>query len=560
MSNHGPRHRSLFAAPDMIGTLLGIGCIVLSITPSLLPRPTLFQGLVSGACFAIGYGVGVLISVLLRPITSSLTTRLRGMWAWLIVIGCVVLATGILAPFALRWQNEVRSLVDMEPLPGTDLALFGAVTLTVSALLLLCSRIVRRLSGATARVLQRVSRGRIGPKLAGILTTIPVPFAVIALFTVGAVIGVDRIYAERNLSSPEVSDSAAVDSRYRSAGTGSLVDWHRLGRHGQNFIAKGPNADHISAVIGSEALEPVRVYVGMRQDDSLERRVELAVSELERTGAFERSTLVVATTTGSGWLEPQAVDGLEYALAGDSAIVAVQYAYTPSWVSFLFDQDAPDDAARMLFEAVEQRWLALPEQARPQLVVYGLSLGAHGAQNAFDSIDDMVDRTQGAVLAGPPNGTEMWRDVTAMRDPGSPVWHPVLDEGRQVRWLSNPGDFERLPGDWESTRIVYLQHATDPITWLEPSLLWREPEWLSGVRAADVSPYMRWIPLVTGVQVVIDMLLGESVPAGHGHNFGDVGLEAWMNVLTAASLEPAQQDDVQLLLETYSRAEKDADY
>jgi uncharacterized membrane protein len=46
-------------------------------------------------------------------------------------------------------------------------------------------------------------------------------------------------------------------------------------------------------------------------------------------GGFERSVLVVATPTGSGWLDNGAVDTLEYLHGGDTAIVATQYSYLP---------------------------------------------------------------------------------------------------------------------------------------------------------------------------------------------------------------------------------------
>src|SRR3979409_230717 len=41
------------------GTALGLVFLWLSMTPSLLPRGPLFQGIVSGAAGAIGYGLGV---------------------------------------------------------------------------------------------------------------------------------------------------------------------------------------------------------------------------------------------------------------------------------------------------------------------------------------------------------------------------------------------------------------------------------------------------------------------------------------------------------------------
>ena len=46
----------------------------------------------------------------------------------------------------------------------------------------------------------------------------------------------------------------------------------------------------------------------------------------------------MVTTTGSGWVDPASVDTFEYLSGGDSAIVAIQYSYLPSWMSYLVDQ------------------------------------------------------------------------------------------------------------------------------------------------------------------------------------------------------------------------------
>ncbi|MBP2375028.1 putative membrane protein [Paeniglutamicibacter psychrophenolicus] len=37
-----------------------------------------------------------------------------------------------------------------------------------------------------------------------------------------------------------------------------------------------------------------------------------------------------------------------------------------------------------------------------------------------------------------------------------------------MRWQSSPGDFAAPGLTWEKPRIGHLQHATDPITWLDP--------------------------------------------------------------------------------------------
>ena len=47
--------RSLSAGGILLGTLF----FVASLTPTLIPRTYLTQGVLSGACFAAGYGIGV---------------------------------------------------------------------------------------------------------------------------------------------------------------------------------------------------------------------------------------------------------------------------------------------------------------------------------------------------------------------------------------------------------------------------------------------------------------------------------------------------------------------
>lgn len=281
-------------------------------------------------------------------------------------------------------------------------------------------------------------------------------------------------------------------------------------------------------------------------------RAALAVAELKRTGGFERSTLLIATPTGSGWLERQAVESLEYLHGGDTAIVSMQYSYQPSWVSFLFHQDLPRTSSRALYDAVRSEWLAMQIGKRPALLVYGLSLGASGMQSVFADAQEMVGGVDGAVFSGPPNNSLPWGTLMQHRDAGSTPWQPVYQGGRNIRWLSNNGDFDVLPGPWMPARIAYLQHGTDAVTWLTPRLLWQKPEWLdgraaAGGRAPDVSDSMAWIPLVTYLQVACDMFLGESVPARHGHNFGDVSVGAW-NGVSPSGLAPSAVMRIQALI------------
>ena len=93
------------------GTAVGLLFLLLSMTPSLLPRGPLFQGLVSGAAGAIGYGLGVFAVWLVRFMQSRDTSPAPPRWAWLVLAaaGSIGLLVGIL--YFHSWQNQVRDLM-----------------------------------------------------------------------------------------------------------------------------------------------------------------------------------------------------------------------------------------------------------------------------------------------------------------------------------------------------------------------------------------------------------------------------------------------------------------
>lgn len=62
---------------DFTGVAFGALFFCLSLTPSLLPRDWLFQGLIGGLNAAIGYGIGVFIAKMFR----RFWVRNRGWWA-----------------------------------------------------------------------------------------------------------------------------------------------------------------------------------------------------------------------------------------------------------------------------------------------------------------------------------------------------------------------------------------------------------------------------------------------------------------------------------------------
>ncbi|MEF3405121.1 alpha/beta hydrolase [Agromyces sp. CCNWLW203] len=527
---------------DFGGIVGGLLLAAVAMTPSLMPRTDLAQGIVSGIAFLAGYSIGAGLSAVIARIRPwALSRRRRATFrivAALIVGGLVV----AFAVASLNWQNDVRRAVEVPTVDAFDVVLFLAAFVPTIAVGIAIGRGIRRLYRVLAR--------RLGTGWGAIITVVGLVVVIVGVLAL-AFMALDRLYLSTN--GPVAEGVVEPGSEFRSAGPDSEMHWDQVGRHGSTFLSGGPTVDDIEAITGADALEPVRVYVGVASAPTVEERAAIAVRELERTGGFERDVLVLATTTGSGWLEPQAVDAIEYLHGGDTAIVAIQYSHQPSFVSFLLNPDAPVPSSIELYRAVHERWAALAASDRPDLYLYGLSLGSHGAQATFPDLEELRAGTSGALFAGSPNHSTMWRDLTDRRDAGSPAWKPIVDGGREVRWLSEFGDFDAIEGRWDEPRIAYLQHGTDPVTWLGPELIWSSPEWLEpGQRAPDVSDSMVWIPLVTAVQLVVDKFASDHVPASHGHNYGDVYVDGWRSVSGDAGLSQDVIDRIQARIEAYA--------
>ncbi|WJY23335.1 alpha/beta-hydrolase family protein [Fontisubflavum oceani] len=299
----------------------------------------------------------------------------------------------------------------------------------------------------------------------------------------------------------------------------SLIDWTAIGAPGRDFILSGPDAAAISAFSGRDALDPIRVYVGRANGATPQERAELALAELLRLGAFEREVLVVASPTGTGWMDPGAHDPVEYMHNGDIATVAVQYSYLQSPLALILETNTGLEQATALQDVVHGHWQTLPPEERPRLYVHGLSLGAWSsmhATNLFRLLDDPID---GAFWAGPPFPSAFWTYVQSQRNPGSPWVLPEIGDGSLIRYASHVADASESDAVWGDMRIVFLQYSSDPIVFYEPASLWRAPPWMRDPPAADMSEHFIFMPIVTQFQLALDMALSFGSPPGHGHAY-----------------------------------------
>lgn len=81
-------------------------------------------------------------------------------------------------------------------------------------------------------------------------------------------------------------------------------------------------------------------------------RAELALTELQRLGAFERDVLIVVSPTGTGWKDPGASGPIEYMHGGEIATVAVQYSYLQSPLALILETNTGLEQATALQEVV----------------------------------------------------------------------------------------------------------------------------------------------------------------------------------------------------------------
>jgi uncharacterized membrane protein len=527
-----------------------VGALLLgyaSFTPSLMPRSWLLQGIIAGISAATGYGLAVVVAWFVRELTDGDRTTpgvRRRAWQALAVVGPV--AGVVMLWLGRRWQNEIHRLMEQPKESAYRSVLTVLLAALLFALLIGIGRGLRWLTRRLIRLLARVIPRRVARPLSA-AAVIVVSILLLNGVLVRGLIGLANSafsVKDHGTEAGAVRPAAAE----RSGSPASLVSWQSLGLQGRTFVGSGPTTEELSAFSGRPAREPVRIYAGLESAAAVEDRADLAVRDLRRAGGFSRAALVVVTTTGTGWVDPAAAEALEYELNGDTAMVAMQYSYLPSWISFLVDQAKARDAGRALFDAVYGAWARLPFNDRPRLYVYGESLGSFGGEAAFSGLGDIRNRTNGVLWAGPPNFNQLWRGLVADRTPGSPEWLPEYQDGRTVRWADRIGDLDRPAAPWNQPRVVYLQNASDPVVWWSPRLIFSHPDWLRGRRGSDVSQDMVWIPVVSFWQVTADMTFAVNVPQGHGHHYVADYADGWAAVVRPPDWTPADTARLRALL------------
>ena len=516
----------LTAPLSAAGLLLGALFWAAALTPSLIPRGGPLQGAIGGLCFAAGYAIAVAADALWRwlglPIVPQpLLGRLRqaaALAAAVLMLAAAFLGNG--------WQNDVRLALGMPPVEAGWPIVLLVVGLLLILLMLLTGRLFAALRDLYGAPLRKLLPRRAALLVASLLAAWSF-WAVGNGFLLDALLrGLDSSYRRIDALIPAEEERPA--DPLKTGSSASLLAWDSLGREGRRRVLSAPTAEEISAITGRPAMAPLVVYAGLNSADSAEARAALVLAEMERVGAFRRKLLVIATPTGTGWVDPAAMLPLEVMQGGDVASVSVQYSYLPSWLTLFVDPAYGEETANAVFEAIYGRWRAMPKDERPRLFLFGLSLGSLNSDLASDAYAVLGDPFEGAFWVGPPFASRTWPQLVATRQTGSPAWLPQARHSGVFRFFTAEDRSQLEAPGWGPVKMLYLQYPSDPIVFFETGMWRRKPNWMKSPLGPGVSPSLTWFPGISFIQLGFDMMTATTVPKGRGHVYaGRDYAEGW---------------------------------
>lgn len=487
-----------------------------SFRPSLVARSTAHQALLFGISATIGYGAGRMGRGLLdlmgvRELLPD--PRIEAM----MFAGAAASSVPIIVRRSTQ-EREAHADWGVEPMhagkaavqgAGIAFSLVGMSAMVKSGVVRAADIAGERLGGPRAAWLAGGTAATAGAAAAA------APLARKALFDKLGTAG----------TTPDTAFAQPPDNPNVSGGPSSLVPYPTHAREGSRLVHLARRASDIAAVTGRPAMDPIRVFVGVSAAETPQERVALAIAELERLGAFERSAILAISPAGTGYANPVPAEALELLTDGDCATVVVQYGVLPSMFS---TPVVPVGSLtyRLLIDALIGRG--------PKVFGYGESLGAQCAQHGLLAEpsrwmpDGSFDGMDACLLVGTPAGT-------GIRRMGAQERPTVL---RADRWQDLPVP---LP---KGLRVFLLDHDADPVTRFETRIIYRRPGWLvAEPRGRGVPEAMAWRPLLTYLQVGFDVARATQPQIGkfmsHGHDY-----RADLGPLVRAAFAPDAGDDL----------------
>lgn len=282
-----------------------------------------------------------------------------------------------------------------------------------------------------------------------------------------------------------------------SGGPKSVIDYATLARDGRRFVSLRTPVEQIRQV-QAEAMDPIRVYVGIESAATVAERVELAMADLEGLGAFDRSNLLIMCPSGSGYADYVAAEAIEFFTAGDCASVVIQYGVLPSMLS-TSRVGLGAQSVRQLLDRIDDR--LRDHEPRPRVLIYGESLGARVAQQALSMHPSRVDE-QGRVIG-----------VDALVSVGTPGGPSLRNEMLNSAGVVHLDRWQQLAGPYDA-QLWFVDHDADPVARWDRRLATRFPHWLHQPRGRNIPDDMNWLPALTWWQVIFDLAFAAQQQSG----------------------------------------------
>ena len=391
---------------SFLGVIAALAMYAVSVSPSLMARSWTWHAVASGILVACGYIVGLVVQNV-----GLLVIRLTGLTVRASDPAEIGFRVAAAALFAIWWFYAViqsyrrdRVAATLVNMPGETIGeyLLGAAGAVAVAWTLL---MIVRAFNHLGRILIATLAGFM-PRPAAFITGVAILFVTIFFLTSKVILRGGIAFFRRKAEQLNMRTARGIYKPTvpeRSASPASPVTWESVGGQGRVFLGRGPSRRDITQVCGVDAMEPIRVYSGMPTGGTgIEAAAATVVAELRRTGAFDRAVILIAASTGSGWVDEWQVQPLEFLTRGNCATASLQYSYVPSVLNWLTGLEPAQDASAALFAAVRAELDLMDEASRPALFVCGESLGAFASQSVFSSVDDALTQVDGALWVGTP--------------------------------------------------------------------------------------------------------------------------------------------------------------
>ena len=255
---------------SFVGLIVAALFFAVSLLPSLLPRLYVFQGLLSGMALAIGYSVGVfgvwLWHYLELPQPGD---KIQLVIKWLLTSIVALICCYFLWRTTV-WQNSIRELMEMEPVPTAYPVRIVPIAIVVAAILIAVARIIGKCGRFVHVKLNRFVPRRVSIVLSTVVLTVLLVTIVNGVLARNVLRVADAMFLKIDML---VDDGTQQPIDALATGSAeSLISWDSIGRRGKNFVAGGPTQAELEQFLG----KPVRTAAaGVRRialrRDSLKR-------------------------------------------------------------------------------------------------------------------------------------------------------------------------------------------------------------------------------------------------------------------------------------------------